>query len=61
MAAGLAQADVARLLGVTRQMAAKLESDHYEPSLAQFERLAKALGLELKVQLRRVRRQGARS
>ena len=52
LALGLSQAAVAELLGVTQQMAAKLERPGYTPSLEQVERLALALGLELSVRLR---------
>lgn len=52
LALGLSQEAVAELLGVTQQMAAKLERPGYTPSLEQVERLALALGLELSVRLR---------
>jgi transcriptional regulator with XRE-family HTH domain len=57
LALGLTQAEVAKLLGVTQQMAAKLERPGYVPSLDMFDRLATALGLELTVRLR-ARQQG---
>ena len=52
LALGLSQTAVAELLGVTQQMAAKLERPGYTPSLEQVERLAVALGMDLTVRLR---------
>ncbi len=52
VALGLTQAAITKVLGVSQQMAAKLERPGYVPSLEQFDRLAMALGLELTVRLR---------
>ncbi len=47
--AGLTQTELAKRIGVTQQMIAKLEHPDYEPSLSKVELVAHALGLDLKV------------
>ncbi len=49
--AGLTQTELAKRLGVSQQQIAKLEHPDYEPSVSKMELAAKALGLDLKVDL----------
>ena len=52
-AAGLTQARLAELAGVSQQMVAKLESPRYHPRLDALEGIARALGVRLSVELRK--------
>lgn len=49
--AHLTQSELAKRLGVTQQMIAKLENPNYEPSLSKAELVARALGLTLSASL----------
>ena len=48
---GLTQADLARRAGVPQSTVAKIERGRRDPSLSTLERLVRAAGLELRVQL----------
>ena len=49
--AGLTQAELARRAGVPQSTVAKIERGRRDPSLSTLERLVRAAGLELRVQL----------
>jgi ribosome-binding protein aMBF1 (putative translation factor) len=49
--AGLTQADVAKRMGTTQSVVARLESGRQRPSLDSLERYAKATGSQLRVEL----------
>lgn len=49
--AGLSQADVAKRMGTTQSVVARLESGRQRPSLSSLERYAKATGSRLRVEL----------
>ena len=49
--AGLTQAELARRAGVPQSTVAKIERGRRDPSLSTLERLVRAAGLELRIQL----------
>lgn len=49
IAAGLTQAELARRAGLTQAMVARVEDPDYNPTLQTLERIARALGAELRI------------
>jgi transcriptional regulator with XRE-family HTH domain len=56
--AGVSQAELARRLGVPAQSVSRLEHDVHSPSVRTLEKVAEALGMELRVRFVRQRRNG---
>ena len=50
---GLSQEDLAKRTGIARSNISRLESGNYNPSFAFIERIAKGLGREIHIELRR--------